>query len=415
MSSVLILRDQTNSVLIEMLEKLQQKVIDSCSVHEVLEQIRCNNIDLIFVDQQKTAIDSLRAIKEKPSLNSIPVVIITSRAKSDEVIEAMRLGAFDHLNKPLSFVELSSVLNKILSKPKENNCVDPNLDISSELIGTSTVMRQVEKLTGIAAGCEATVLIIGDTGTGKDTVARLIHKHSRHSKEPLTVIDCTAVPEDYDSFQSLSPGGIGTVILDEIGDLNQKMQAMLVRALKESTIEARLDSLAKLRIIATTQYDLVNMVREKCFREDLYFRLNVLPIILPPLKERGADVIALAELFLAQANPQKPKQLSEAAANVLTNYGWTGNVRELQNLIYHLNATVQSLTIEKSDLGMIIQKDNLLDDSELDYYHATATLEKRLIIKALKEANGSRSEAARILGINRQLLYSKLKTHGLMD
>src|SRR5262249_38512517 len=149
-----------------------------------------------------------------------------------------------------------------------------------------------------------------------------IHRHSRHSQEPLTVIDCTAVPEDYDSFQSLSSDAIGTVILDEIGDLNSQMQAMLVRALKELPVHAPSSSTSSVRIIATTQYELIDMVKQKSFREDLYYRLNVLSIALPPLRERGSDILALAETFLQQASPDLPKRLSSSASKRLLDHDW---------------------------------------------------------------------------------------------
>jgi transcriptional regulator with PAS, ATPase and Fis domain len=274
-------------------------------------------------------------------------------------------------------------------------------------------MRRVEKLIGIAASCEATVLVSGETGTGKNTVARTIHKHSRHNQEPLTIIDCTAVPEDYESFQSLAPGAQGTVILDEIGDLNTQTQAMLVRALKETFGE----SATQARIIATTQYDLIAMVNEKRFREDLYYRLNVLPIVLPPLRERGSDILVLSETFLQQASPDSPKHLNSAAAKLLLDHKWSGNVRELENLMYHLTFAVRSPVIEAADLTMIAQQHAVQQEHEqetMDYYEAMAAVEKRLLERALAAANGSRAEAARLLGINRQLLYAKLKTHGLM-
>jgi DNA-binding NtrC family response regulator len=297
-------------------------------------------------------------------------------------------------------------------------------------------MRKLEKLVGIAAGCDATVLIQGETGSGKDTIARAIHKHSRHKGEPLTVIDCTAVPEDYDYFDSLSPGVQGSVLLDEVGDLCGNTQAKLVRALKEAAADSKLPSP---RIIATTQFDLIRMVREKGFREDLYYRLNVLPLSIPPLRERGSDILALAETFLLQARSEK--KLSSAAAKRLLDSSWPGNVRQLQNLMYHLAVAVRSAVIDECDLSMLESQaeptDHVPERKEeskgssnssnngssnspessgkaIDYYGTIASVEKKLLTEALRKASGSRSEAARLLGINRQLLYAKLKSHGLM-
>jgi len=420
MATILVLHDEcvTSGVLTEMLEELRHKVVETESVSDVMGHFANGNIDIIVINQQRDSrlsIDSLNAFKDADRLSSTPVIVVTAAAKSDDVIEGMRLGAFDHLSKPISVQELSSVINRALARPKQDLSDVADQSVPDDfLVGLSPVMRRVEKLIGIAASCDATVLVYGETGTGKNTVARTIHKHSQYKQEPLTIIDCTAVPEDYESFQSLAPGAQGTVILDEIGDLNTQTQAMLVRALKEtpggSTVQPRM--------IATTQYDLIAMVKEKRFREDLYYRLNVLPILLPPLRDRGSDILALAETFLQQARPTAPKRVSSSASKLLLDYKWPGNVRELENLMYHLTVAVRSPLIEETDLTMISQKRAVADESDLqtmDYYSTMASVEKRLLERALGAANGSRAEAARLLGINRQLLYVKLKAHGLME
>jgi two-component system NtrC family response regulator len=419
MATILVFHDQfaTSGVLTEMLEKLQHRVTDVTSVAEAIS-VAGTGVDIVFIDQQgdsHATIKSLTALKNEKCFSITPVVVVTAVAKSDEVIEAMRLGAFDHLSKPVSMQELEAVISRALATPKQELLAADQPFADNFLIGLSPAMRRIEKLIGIAAACDATVLVQGETGTGKDTVARTIHKHSQHRQEPLTVIDCTAVPEDYESFESLAPGAQGTVILDEIGDLNPQMQAMLVRALKEVPA----GSAAQPRIIATTQYDLIAMVKEKRFREDLYYRLNVLPILLPALRERGSDILSLAESFLQQATPAAPKRLTSSAAKLLLDYDWPGNVRELQNLMYHLTVAVRSAMIEEADLSMIVSSKHTLEDQteieNMDYYGAMASLEKRLLTRALQAANGSRAEAARLLGINRQLLYAKLKAHGLMS
>jgi two-component system NtrC family response regulator len=418
MATILVIHNQlTGDVLTEMLEELRHKVIETDAVADALHHFADGNVDIVFINQQNSThlpTESLNAFKSTDRVFQTPVIVVTTAAKSDDVIETMRLGAFDHLSKPISPQELNSVINRALTRPKQDvNSAAPQAVADGFLVGLSPVMRRVEKLIGIAASCEATVLVSGETGTGKNTVARTIHKHSRHNQEPLTIIDCTAVPEDYESFQSLAPGAQGTVILDEIGDLNTQTQAMLVRALKETFGE----SATQARIIATTQYDLIAMVNEKRFREDLYYRLNVLPIVLPPLRERGSDILVLSETFLQQASPDSPKHLNSAAAKLLLDHKWSGNVRELENLMYHLTFAVRSPVIEAADLTMIAQQHAVQQEHEqetMDYYEAMAAVEKRLLERALAAANGSRAEAARLLGINRQLLYAKLKTHGLM-
>jgi DNA-binding NtrC family response regulator len=420
LARILILHDEAASgaILSEMLERLQHQTIEIETSSLALNDSALKNVDIVFIDQQRkahSAIQSLALLQNDKCFAMIPIVVTTASAKSDDVIEAMRLGAFDHLSKPIELQDLKSVIERALASPKQELAAVSQQPPDDFFIGLGPAMRHIEKLMGIAAGCNATVLVQGETGTGKDTVARAIHKHGNHKLETLTVIDCTAVPEDYESFKSLSPGAQGTVVLDEIGDLNAQMQAKLVRALKELQPAAT----AQPQIIATTQYDLISMVKEKHFREDLYYRLNVLAIPVPPLRERGSDILALAEMFLQQARPDGQKRLSSSASKQLLDYGWPGNVRELQNLMYHLTVAIRSMVIEKADLSMItakaIDSDNETGLDSMDYYGAMSFVEKKLLIRALEAANGSRAEAARLLGINRQLLYAKLKSHGLMS
>lgn len=418
MANALLLHDKisNNGSLCEAIEKLGHKVAEVYSLTDAVECLRQSPIEIVFIEQiEEAAIASLAKLKNEADLAPVPVVVISS-SESDNVIEVMRLGALDQLVRP-SLNQLKSTIDRAIAT---NKLANKNQLADDILLGQSPAMRQVQKLIGMAASCDTTVIVFGETGTGKDKVAREIHKHSRHQTTPLTIVDCTAVPENYQSFQALSADASGTVILDEIGDLNSQTQALLVRALKEASVGSR--------IIATTQYNLADMVKEKKFREDLYYRLNVLSIHLPPLKVRGSDILALAELFLQQALPHSPKQLSSAAAKILLDYDWPGNVRELQNLIYHLSFTVRAEIIAVDDLEAVIkatEKDNLnsskqsleseiTPDQNLDFYKNMADVEKRLLNQALTKANGSRTEAARLLGINRQLLYSKLKAHGLM-
>lgn len=418
MANALVLHDKDSKTgsLCEAMEKLGHNVEEFYSLGEAIAYLRKNTIEIVLINQiAELAITSLAELKAESDLAVIPVVVISNR-EDDNVIEVMRLGALDQLVKP-SLNQLKATLERAIVT---SNLATKNQLSEDILLGQSPAMRQVQKLIGMAASCDTTVIVFGETGTGKDKVAREIHKHSRHQSTPLTIVDCTAVPENYQSFQALSANHTGTVILDEIGDLNSQTQALLVRALKEASEGSR--------IIATTQFNLADMVKEKKFREDLFYRLNVLSIPLPPLKVRGSDILALAELFLQQARPNSPKQLSSAAAKLLLDYDWPGNVRELQNLMYHLSFTVRSEIITVDDLEAVIKTSTQstidefvqskltekLDSPNLDFYATMADVEKRLLSQALAKANGSRTEAARLLGINRQLLYSKLKAHGLM-
>lgn len=412
---VLILHDQEKSnsrgALLEILD-FQAGEIKEFGSLEAAEHadFAC---DVIIIDEGSSVgslLPTLKKLKESETLSSLPVIALTASTSAAEVIETMRLGALDHLLKPIDKSQLTAALKRAQSKPRSDKS-----PVVESFVGHSAAMQEVHKLAGLAAGSATNVLISGETGTGKSALAREIFSHTAKPRGTLTVIECTAVPEDYESFISISEQSAGTVILDEIGDLNLSTQGLLVRALK--TLETSAEKVC--RIIATTQYDLISMVQEKRFREDLYYRLNVLPITLPPLKERGADILLLAEYFLQEASFSKPKSLSSAAAKILLDTSWPGNVRQLRNLMHHLNVTVRSAVIEADDLQTILKvaakssASEIDNDNSLDYHRVLGAVEKELLERALAQANGSRSEAARLLGINRQLLYSKLKAHGL--
>ncbi len=352
--------------------------------------------------------------KENERLAAVPTIALTATSSASEVIETMRMGALDHLTKPVDKAQLVAALKRAESRPRNVQLAGNSFGEDS-FVGHCAPMQTVQKLVGLAAACTTSVLVSGDTGTGKSTVARAIFAHTAKPRGTLTVIECTAVPEDYESFVSISNKSSGTVILDEVGDLSLNTQGMLVRALK--ALESAVDN--HCRIVSTTQHDLIAMVQDKRFREDLYYRLNVLPIQVPALKTRGADILLLAEYFLQEASAGSPKSLSSAAAKVLLDASWPGNVRQLRNLMHHLNVTVRSAVIEEGDLTMIagtgskMAQTSTSTDDNLDYHQVLGKVEKDLLERALSKANGNRAEAARLLGINRQLFYSKLKAHGL--
>lgn len=410
---LLSLKPDKSAALGEMLEALRHDCLQAESVDEVPQrQLAALNLIILDVNSSSpspSAVEQFLALKE--IVGSIcPIVLVSAESKSQELIETMRLGAFDHLLKPFTQAELQEIIERAALA-----CVDQpakNVLTTDFFVGLSPVMRKVEKLIGLAAGCDVTTLVFGETGTGKSTVARTIHRHWRGGREPLTVIDCTALSQHEDVFSCFAAAR-GTFLLDEVGDLSAPMQARLVRSLNEL-----LDNTANqaFRIIATSQYDLPARIGEKLFREDLFYRLNVLAVTLPPLRERGSDIAALAETFLAAARPEKPKSLSKAALKSLYDYSWPGNVRELQNLMYHVTFAVPAQIIEPNDWTGLCTAAGAaqIEEDSLDYQTSMLKLEYKLLKRALQESSGSRSEAARLLGVNRQFLYAKLKIHGLM-
>ena len=395
---------------------------------------------LVFLDLRLRGmhgLEVLRALKSHPDRASTPVVILTAFADSANTIEAMKLGAFDHLTKPIGRDDIRAVLARALTHPP--TIAAGKIDISSadELIGSSLPMREVQKLIGLAASSDATVLVLGETGTGKELVARAVHCHSERARRPFVAVNCAAIPAElleselFGHVRGAFTGALqaragrfreadgGTLFLDEIGDMTSAMQAKMLRALQDRAITPVGGSSVQhvdVRVIAATRHDLAALVREEKFREDLFYRLNVLRIELPPLRERGSDILLLAEHFLRRALPDAPKKLSTAAAKSLLEHTWPGNVRELENLMRSLSLTVRGVAIDHGDLDFetaLTPGDSIDELLALDLPAATARLEKMLLQKAFRKTGNNRAEAARRLGIRRQFLYTKLKEHGL--
>jgi DNA-binding NtrC family response regulator len=299
-------------------------------------------------------------------------------------------------------------------------------------------MRQVHKLIGLAAAGNATVLITGDTGTGKERVARALHQHSARAHHAFVAVNCAALPTDlleselFGHVRGAFTGAVadrqgrfveaegGTLFLDEIGDMSLAMQAKIFRVLQEREVKplgAAVSEKVDIRIIAATHRDLPVLVREGSFREDLFYRLHVLHIPVPPLRERGPDIMLLAEYFLERAAPGPPKSLTAAAAKALLDYDWPGNVRELENLMQRLTLVVRGPVIDRSDLPLFGHGPSttlsIEDLARMDLHSAVACTEKYLIERALVAANGNRTEAARRLGIRRQFLYAKIKEYAI--
>src|SRR5438477_6979435 len=410
MSNILIVEDDAGfaSGLAEAIRDFGHEAIVAPSGEEALARFEAISPALVFLDLRLRGmhgLDLLRDLKSHPDRASTPVVILTAFADSANTIEAMKLGAFDHLTKPIGRDDIRGVLARALTHPP--TIAAGKIDISSaeELIGSSLPMREVQKLIGLAASSDATVLVLGETGTGKELVARAVHCHSERARRPFVAVNCAAIPAElleselFGHVRGAFTGALqaragrfreadgGTLFLDEIGDMSLSMQAKLLRVLQDGMITPVGSSNVEqvnVRIIAATHRDLVAMVREEKFREDLFYRLNVLAIALPPLRERGADILVLAENFLHRAAPDSPKRLSSAAAKALLEHPWPGNVRELENLMRKLSLTVHTPVIDRGDLQFDVdligagtnESDRALFD--LEFFSAIAKLEKTL-------------------------------------
>jgi DNA-binding NtrC family response regulator len=413
----------------------------AASGREALAIVGSEHVDGVLLDLRMPGgmdgIEVLRRIRGHG--DPPPVVVLTAFASAENTIEAMRLGAFDHLTKPIGRQELGALLDRMLARPDASIADVPVGVGAGGLIGSSDAIRNVQKTIGLAADSDATILILGETGTGKELVARALHEHGQRKSKPFVAVNCAAIPADLleselfghvkgaftgastDRAGAFREADGGSLFLDEIGDMPATMQAKILRALQERVVtpvggkRVRVDA----RVIAATHRDLPEMVAVGGFREDLYYRLNVVPIALPPLRERRVDILTLAEHFLQLAARQGvPKRLTAAAAARLMENTWPGNVRELRNVVERASVLVRGDVIEAADLdivdraGLPLSQDDLLEG---DLPSAIAKLEKAMIHKALEACGGNRAEAARRLNIHRQLLYAKMQRYGMAD
>jgi DNA-binding NtrC family response regulator len=379
-------------------------------------------------------LEVLRRIRARPE--PPPVTILTAHATAANTIEAMRLGAFDHLTKPIGRDDLTRVLAHMMAMRAQPPPAGAGAGAAADaLIGSSEAMRAVQKRIGMLADSNATVLITGETGTGKELVARAIHDHGYRSRRPFVAVNCAAIPAELmeselfghvrgaftgaaaDRVGAFCQAEAGTLFLDEIGDMDIAMQAKILRAIEQRIVTpvGGKPVAVDVRVIAATHRNLRQRMRDGLFREDLFYRLHVVPIHLPALRERISDILPLAEHFLAQS--EGGKRLSPAAAARLVRYGWPGNVRELRNAIERAAILVRGELIDAADLTFIDEPPTgagaSVDWPEEDLPTALARLEEMLIRRALLRSHGNRSEAARLLNIHRQLLYTKIKRYGL--
>jgi DNA-binding NtrC family response regulator len=443
MAGILIVDDDAGlrDGLAETLADLGHRPQTAATGNEALHRLEAHRFDAVLLDLRMPGgldgIEVLRRIRAAP--RPPPVAVLTAYASAENTIEAMRLGAFDHLTKPIGRAELKSLLERMLpghdAPPGPDD--EPRPDAGT-FIGASEAMRRVQKTVGLAADSDTTVLILGETGTGKDLVARALHEHSGRAAKPFVAVNCAAIPAElleselfghikgaFTGAGADRPGAFrdaagGTLFLDEIGDMPLAMQAKILRVLQERVLTpvGGRPTAVDVRVVTATHRDLPSLVASGAFREDLFYRLNVVPIVLPPVRERLADIVPLAEHFLRlSARSDRPKRLTAGAAARLLAHSWPGNVREIKNIIERANVFVRGDIIGADDLELVAAASADAQAVpaqwlEGDLPTALATLEKAMISHALAACGGNRAEAARRLNINRQLLYAKMQRYG---
>lgn len=446
---ILVVDDEVNirGALITMLEKRGYLVHGASSAEEALDALDGAEAELVITDLKMPGIggmELLRRVKER--WPDTEVVVMTAYGSIDTAVEAMRRGAYDYLMKPLERERFPLVVEKALEHhalTSENKQLRDRLETRTrfdQMVGDSAPMQRVYNLVEMVAGSDVTVLLTGASGTGKELVARAIHHKSMRANGPFVTLNCGALPENlfeselfgyekgaYTGAMATKAGRFelaheGTLLLDEVGELSVKSQVDFLRVLETKefrrlggTKVIRVDT----RIIAATNRNLEEAVKEGDFREDLYYRLNVVPIRLPALRDRAEDIPLLVETFLGEfavRHHRERKSVSRDAMQLLRLYAWPGNIRQLRNLMERLVITVKE---------GIVQPDHLPEEiraSELDQRTITIRLgrslediEREVIRRTLVEVTNHREKAARLLGISLRTLQYKIKEYGIKD
>ncbi len=416
---------------------------------EAMKAFLEDHYDITLTDLQMPHVDGLELLRfTKEMTPDHVVIIITGYGTVSNAVEAMKLGAFDFISKPLKDDLVKITVQRAVSYAQlkaENVHLRDHLKEKydlGKLLGYSDCMKKVFGTIEKVADSDSTVLIYGESGTGKELVAKAIHFNSPRRDKPLVPVNCGAIPEDlleselFGHEKGAFTGAIrsrsgrfelaqgGTLFLDEIGDMSPALQVKVLRAIQEKQFE-RIGGMktfeADVRIIAATHQNLEKAVEEKRFREDLYYRINVIPIYLPPLRERGPDIAILANHFLQEISAKKgkhPGSISQEAMAHLLQYPWPGNVRELQNLMEMLVVMKSHDEIGLEDLPAKFRNQNRtegvlnspdLPEEGFDYNAAVTQFEKDLLVKALERSSGVKNKAAKLLGLNRTTLVEKLK------
>lgn len=399
--------------------------------------------DLILLDYQMPDMNGLEVLKEiRKRESTVPVVMITAYGTIERAVEAMKEGAYDFIPKPFDPDHLALVVRKALERERLKRDVEI---LSEELgerhhlvVGKSANIHQAAEVAKKAAGSKATVLLLGESGTGKELFARAIHNWSDRNGNPFIAINCVGLSREllesnlfghekgaFTGAHELKKGKLeladgGTVFFDEIGDVSAEIQTKLLRFLQEREFERvggnkplRVD----VRIIAATNRDLSRAVKEGLFREDLYHRLNVIPITLPPLRERKKDIPALADFFLRRCAKETKKNftgIDPEALEKLLSYDWPGNVRELANVIERAVVLGQGLKITSQDLPpTFFAPGPIAPSNRISYHEAVEAHRKQLILQALDQAKGNRAAAAKGLGLHRTHLMKLMKSLGI--
>jgi two-component system nitrogen regulation response regulator NtrX len=421
------------------------EVLEASSGPDAIALVEREAPDLVFLDIKMPGMDGLDALQRiRASNDALPVVIISGHGTVSTAVEATKAGAFDFIEKPLTTERVLVTIRNALDRTRladENRSLKRAVEVRHQMVGESPALRHVWDAIKRASPTNATVLLLGESGAGKELVARSIHRNSLRSRERFVQVNCAAIPEELieselfghekGSFTGATEKQIGkfeqadrgTIFLDEVGDMSPKTQAKVLRVLQEGEVE-RLGSARTIkvdvRVIAATNKDLEAEIEKGTFREDLYFRLSVIPIRVPPLRDRREDVPALvrhfADLF-SRDNNRRPQRFTPAALEYMQRARWKGNVRELKNTVERLIIMTPGEVVDVDDLRDIVRIEAKAaggsDGEKGTLREFKETSERAFLVGKLRENGWNISKTAEVIGTPRSNLYKKLEQYGI--
>ncbi len=428
MSRLLLVEDdiQMLSALEVALKRRGHKVETATNGIDAVSKLKTLQPRAIITDLRMPAMDGLELLEHvRRSEPNLPVILISAHGSVPTAVQAIRNGATDFLVKPFSQDALDAVLERL---PRE--VTGRHATVTNDIVTQNPAMRTLLEQAAQAARTDATVLVQAESGTGKELLARWVHHSSPRSKGPFVAVNCAALPDSlleselfgyekgaFTGANAFKPGKFelaqkGTILLDEIGEMAPLLQAKLLRVLQEQEVDrvgGRTPVPINIRVIATTNKDLRKLISRGRFREDLFFRLNVVPLRIPPLRERKDDIPVLTRHFAQKYGAGDADEVGEEALQLLGSYGWPGNVRELENVVHRAFALRGRLKVKPADLfdESMISTDNL----ELQAGHSVSEMERKLILATLEQTNGNRTHAAKMLGISLRTLRNKLRDY----
>jgi len=430
------------TALYEALTRSGYDVVQASSGVEALNKLEDDAFGLVVTDVKMPRMSGLELLREIHSRErDLPVVMITAYGTVEDAVRAMKEGAFDYIVKPFSTDDLEAVVSKVSktstrcrqSGEQEERANGGAAKI--EIIGNSDQINEVVEMALRAAATNSTVLIQGESGTGKELFARFIHHHSDRADKPFIAINCAALPEGvreselFGHEKGAFTGAVcrkmgkfeqaqgGTLLLDEVSEMRPELQAKLLRVLQERQMDrvgGRTPISVNIRVIATTNRDLKKAVFDGIFREDLYYRLNVIPITIPPLRERGKDISLLVDFFLRKhggRNGGREYPVSKKAMNKLVSYRWPGNVREMENVVERAMVLREPGELDSGCFTLDGEVKSCSEEGGIKAGVPVKDVEKELILETLKQTDGNRTKAAKMLGISLRTLRNRLREY----